>query len=87
MKVFLDTNVFDWFIDDPRGRSLLLRFQDGDVQGVVFPEVSKEIYDIPESKAQRREALLEVLRPFFPVHPTLVPVAGLARAGAARLAP
>jgi hypothetical protein len=82
-KIFLDTCVFDWFIDDLRGATLLAQFQTGKLQAVVFPEVSKEIHDIPERKADRRERLMAILRPFFPLQRTLVPVSGLARSGAA----
>jgi predicted nucleic acid-binding protein len=87
MKIFLDTCVFDWIIDNTRGQELLDKIKAGVVEPIVFSEVSKEIHDVPEAKAQRREQLLALLRPFFPVRPTHVAVAGLARSGAARSAP
>ena len=87
MKVFLDTCVFDWIIDNTRGQELLDEIKAGVIEPTVFPEVSKEIQDVPETKAQRREELLATLRPFFPVRPTHVAVSGLARSGVARSAP
>jgi hypothetical protein len=87
MKAFLDTCVFDWIVDNPRGQELLDKIEAGVVETRVCPEVSKEIHDVPDAKARRREQLLAVLRPFFPVRPTHVPVAGLARSGAALSAP
>lgn len=86
MRVFLDTCVFDWIVDEARGKELLARLTDPATEVVVFPEVSKELHDIPEAKAERRRRLLELLERFLPVRPTHIPVMGLARVGASRRA-
>jgi hypothetical protein len=86
IRASLDTCVFDWILDQPRGPELLDRLQAGDVEVAVFPEVSKELHDVPETKADRRGRLLAILKLFLPVRPTRIPLAGLARAGAMRVA-
>lgn len=87
MRVFIDTNVFDWIVDDPDGPRLHALLQGLTSQCVVCPEVARELHAIPDSKAPRRELLLTVLASFQPLSPTRVPVMGLARVGAAIQAP
>ena len=87
MKLFLDSCVIDWLADDPRGPALFEKFQTGELQGAIFPEVAKELNDIPAEKADRRAKLMTVLRPLLPVQLSLVPVSGLERSGACRTAP
>ena len=49
MKAFLDTCVFDWIVDSPRGQQLLDTLKAGVIEPTVFSEVSKEIHDVPET--------------------------------------
>ena len=85
LRAFLDTCVINWFLDAPEGPALLAEFIDGTVRGVVSPEVSEEICATPDDG--RRGRLKAIPQVFFPVSPTLVPVANLARSGVARSAP
>lgn len=82
MKVFLDTCVFDWILDHPRGPELFGFLTSGRLEAVVCPEVSKELETTPQAKAERRKRLLTTLNGLLPVRPTHIPVAGLGRSGA-----
>jgi hypothetical protein len=92
VKVFFDTCVLNWMVDNPRGRELRNAITAGRIALVLTPEVSQEIHDTTNS--ERLETLLTELRPLLPVSPTRVPMArrdidpktgrttkGLARAG------
>jgi predicted nucleic acid-binding protein len=86
MRVFLDTCILNRIADDRDNcRDLLPLISAKRITPVVAAEISTEIH--ATKYPERLETLLAVLRPFFPVTPTNVPVAGIARSGAMRSAP
>jgi hypothetical protein len=87
VKCFLDTNVLDWILEHPRGEDLLRLLELGIVSGVTAADNAYEISRIPLEKADKKERLRALLLGrLTPVALTRVPIAGIARMGAARVA-
>src|SRR2546425_5705216 len=89
-KVALDTCVLDWLLEDGHlGLLQEVRIRHN-VSVIVTAEVAQEVNqipDLPAHKRERRERLQALIKQyFFPVEPTLIPIAGIARAGANRSA-
>lgn len=81
MKAFLDTPVFDWFLDS--GQAEALKLVATRVRLVTGPEVAIEVRRAPPDKRAKLEELLALC---FPLVPTRLPRAGMARSGLARVA-
>jgi hypothetical protein len=86
VKGYLDANVFDWIVDSPGGTALLSLIEAGVLTPVVAADTAHELHRIPAGKDERRVRLQTLLMSHFvPVAPTHVPIAGIARAGLARI--
>ena len=81
-KVFFDGNVFDWFLDTAQVEALTWLVERMHV--ITSPEVAFEIRNTPA--LDRRADLEALLALCFPLVPTRLPRAGMARAGLARMA-
>ena len=81
-KAFFDSNAFDWFLDNGQGDALALIATR--VCVVTGPEVAFEIRNTPN--LDRRADLEAQLALCFPLVPTRLPRAGMARSGLARVA-
>ena len=75
--------VLDWLVANPDQLAVLLRLQQHRViDPIVTAEVVHEIRRIPPNKETWRRALQDLIASHFvPVKPTVVPIAGIARAG------
>ena len=87
VKCCLDTNVLDWIVDNVHGNELLDLIDRGIVSAIVAADNGYEVHRIPDGKREQRERLQALLKTkFLPMAPTHVPIAGIARAGLARIA-
>jgi hypothetical protein len=87
VKCFFDTNALDWLVDDPDSEALADYVQRGTIVIITAADNVHEVQRIPEARRERRERLYALLGShFMPIAPTHLPIAGIARAGAARIA-
>ncbi|MGE0455800.1 MAG: hypothetical protein AB7O37_18955 [Vicinamibacteria bacterium] len=79
--------MLDWIVDDPLGSQLMDLVERRVVCAIVAADNAHEVHRIPDGKVARRERLQALLKAnFIPLAPTHVPIAGIARAGLARIA-
>jgi hypothetical protein len=87
MKCALDTNILDWIVDDIHGPELLNLVERHVVSAIVAADNAYEVHRISDGKGTRRDRLDILLQSHFsPLATTHVPLAGIARAGLARIA-
>jgi hypothetical protein len=82
VKCCIDTNVLDWVVDNPRGHEILDLLECGALSAIVAADNGYEVHRIPDGRRKQRDPLQALLKAnFFPLAPTHVPIAGIARAG------
>ena len=87
LRCFFDTNALDWLLEDPGGSILLDQAQRGSMCIITAADNVHEVQRMPDDKAEKRARLHALLGgQFRPIAPTHLPILGIARLGAARIA-